>query len=329
MLEESMTSFRALSRRPGERRWATTLGVAMVLAAGGRADAQVLGTFTWQTQPYCNVLTLTVVQQGGVYQATGADNLCGAGTAPVTGTIAPGGPGAMMGLTVAYPTGRAAQISAAISLATVSGTWSDADGNAGAFAFNGGGAGGARPAPTAPSSITPSQFSPTVYAGSGAAATVARSDHAHDDRYFTEAETAILLAGKADVLQVVTVPPTSSTISFVPEGTTASIDFTTAVAGRLDIRYNVSFPVTCTPDADTFRFVYLVLDGAPIRHSVTQRPTGMTGSWSFSGVLNAVTPDVIPAGPHALTVGRECGNANTAGGAGVGIGRGLSVVVLP
>lgn len=41
------------------------------------ATAQPLGTFRWQLQPYCNVLTLNVVQ-GGVYTLDGTDDRCGA-----------------------------------------------------------------------------------------------------------------------------------------------------------------------------------------------------------------------------------------------------------
>ena len=91
------------------------------------ARAQVVGTFSWQTQPHCNVVTVTVIQQGANYALQGSDNLCGAGLAPVTGLAILGGPGVVMGLTVAYPNGRAAHISSAISIATVAGTWSDAD----------------------------------------------------------------------------------------------------------------------------------------------------------------------------------------------------------
>lgn len=42
--------------------------------------AQPVGTFRWQQQPYCNVLTLNVVQAGGVYHLDGYDDQCGAQT---------------------------------------------------------------------------------------------------------------------------------------------------------------------------------------------------------------------------------------------------------
>lgn len=49
--------------------------------------AQTLGTFRFQLQPYCNVVTLTIVQQGAQYQLTGTDDQCGAGPRAVTGAF--------------------------------------------------------------------------------------------------------------------------------------------------------------------------------------------------------------------------------------------------
>lgn len=111
------------------------------------SSAQPLGPFTWQTQPYCNVLTVTVVPQGSHYQVVGHDNLCGAGVAPVTGTAMPVGGDVRFGLTIATPSGRAAHLTTTISLGTLSGTWTDDDGRTGTFQFAGSGAGSARPAP--------------------------------------------------------------------------------------------------------------------------------------------------------------------------------------
>jgi hypothetical protein len=162
---------------------------AATAATPSLAAAQTIGTFGWQTQPYCNVITVTVIQQGGLYQLTGSDNLCGAGTAPVTGTAVPAGGNVVFGVTAGLPSGRAAHLSATINLGTLSGTWSDADGNTGPFVFGATAAGAPRPAPAPSTAITVNQFAPSVYAGTGAAATVARSDHIHDDRYYTEGES--------------------------------------------------------------------------------------------------------------------------------------------
>ncbi len=153
------------------------------------ADAQVLGTFRWQTQPSCNVLSITIVQQGSVYQLTGSDDLCGAGTATVTGTAVVAAGGIAMGFAVALPNGRVAHMSSTVNLVNFAGTWTDSDGNTGPFAFVTASTGGSpRPAPTTSAVVTVAQLSPTIYGGPGGAATIARSDHDHDGRYFTQAQ---------------------------------------------------------------------------------------------------------------------------------------------
>jgi len=121
--------------------------VGLAVLGGREASAQVIGSLSWQTQPYCNVITVTVVQQGGSFQLVGSDNLCGAGTAAVTGTAVPAAGGVQFGLTVAQPNGRPAHLSATISLTGLSGPWVDAEGQTGTFAFGGSGGGSPRPAP--------------------------------------------------------------------------------------------------------------------------------------------------------------------------------------
>lgn len=180
-----------------------SLAAAAVVAAVTAANAQVIGTFSWQTQPYCNVVTVTVVQQGGMYQLAGNDALCGAGAAPVTGTAIPTGTGVAFGFVAALPSGRAAHISASITLGTLSGTWTDADGNTGPFVFGAATAGAPRPAPLPATAITVNQFSPSVYGGTGSAATVSRSDHDHDTRYYTKPTSDALFVEDAQLLSAV------------------------------------------------------------------------------------------------------------------------------
>lgn len=121
---------------------------ALSCLAARPAAAQVMGTFRWQTQPYCNVLTLTIVQEGPSFLLTGTDDLCGAGTAPVTGTASVAGAGISMGVAIATPTGRVTHVSTTINLSNFSGTWIDADANTGPFAFVNTSTGGSpRPAP--------------------------------------------------------------------------------------------------------------------------------------------------------------------------------------
>lgn len=169
---------------------AALLVMMAAMPSASRADAQVVGTFNWQTQPYCNVVTLTIVQQGGMYQLAGADDLCRSGAAPATGTAVVTGGGVALGFTVSLPTGRAAHLSAVVNVANGSGSWSDADGNTGTFFLTAGvGIGAPRPMPTSSAVITTTQLAPTIYAGTGGAVTVARSDHDHDSRYYTKAQS--------------------------------------------------------------------------------------------------------------------------------------------
>ena len=134
---------------------AAALSAIVVLGlASDAADAQSLGTFRWQLQPYCNVLTVVVTQVGAVYRVEGTDDQCGAATsASVIGTAFPNPNGSIgFGLNVvAAPSGIAAPIDATITVATLSGTWRDGGGGSGTFAFTpGAGTGGSpRPAPAA------------------------------------------------------------------------------------------------------------------------------------------------------------------------------------
>jgi hypothetical protein len=136
----------------------TLIGVSFVLAmlaaSAGTSAGQPLGTFRWQLQPYCNVLTVVVTQVGSVYRVEGTDNQCGAATsASVIGTAFQNPNGSIgFGLNVVgAPGGAAAPIDATIALATLSGTWRDSGGGSGTFAFTAGAGtcGSPRPSPTA------------------------------------------------------------------------------------------------------------------------------------------------------------------------------------
>ena len=88
------------------KRIVMTLSAAALMWLPLEAHAQTIGTFRWQLSPFCNVLTLTVVLQGSVYQLVGTDDGCSGGTAmPVTGTAFQQGSGVTMGLTAVSPGG--------------------------------------------------------------------------------------------------------------------------------------------------------------------------------------------------------------------------------
>jgi hypothetical protein len=120
----------------------------MVLTAAAPAAAQTLGTFTWQLLPFCNALTVTVAQIGGVFSFHGWDDQCGAGErVPVSGLAVPAADGSIaVGVTGITAGGAPVHLSAQLQLPAASGTWRDSSGNSGAFALGRtASAGGPRP----------------------------------------------------------------------------------------------------------------------------------------------------------------------------------------
>lgn len=152
---------------------------AAVLAAGlfatiaaAPAAAQPLGAFRWQLQPFCNVLTVTVVPSSDSgFRLEGFDDQCGAPLrAPAVGvaTLNPDGSiGVGMHLVVA-PSGRAVSIDARVDPGNGDGTWKDSAGNSGRFALGASTGGQPRPLPTIPTaaiaagSISAAQLAPGV-----------------------------------------------------------------------------------------------------------------------------------------------------------------------
>ena len=114
------------------------LAVVVLLAGfGGTALAQPVGTFRWQLQPFCNVVTVAITQNGAVYRLEGNDDQCGGGAdaASVTGTAFPNADGTIgFGLNiVTAPGGRPVHLDAEISLGPFSGTGPASDGWTGAL----------------------------------------------------------------------------------------------------------------------------------------------------------------------------------------------------
>ena len=124
------------------------LGVLLVTSS---AWAQPLGSFRWQQQPYCNILTLNVIGEGGNYTLDGTDDLCGATQkASVNGLAFQNPDGTIgFGLNIVAAGGSAVHIRANINMSSLSGTWSDSNGNTGNFVLTPGGGviGSPRPAP--------------------------------------------------------------------------------------------------------------------------------------------------------------------------------------
>lgn len=136
-----------------------TIAVVLTVAAlclPASLAAQSLGTFRWQLQPYCNVVTVNIVQQGAVFTADGFDDQCGATQRALlvgTATVNPDGTVGFGLNIVTSPGGRPVQVSARVALGSLAGPWTDSAGNSGTFAFNASTGGSPRPAPSAASSI--------------------------------------------------------------------------------------------------------------------------------------------------------------------------------
>jgi len=126
---------------------------AGLLALVSPAGAQTIGTFRWQLQPYCNVVTVVVSQSAGVYTLDGTDDQCSA-TGPraaVTGEAFQNPDGSIgFGLhVVSAPGGAPGHLEATISPASLSGTWRDSTGAQGPFVFTAGAGTGGSPRPLA------------------------------------------------------------------------------------------------------------------------------------------------------------------------------------
>jgi hypothetical protein len=126
------------------------MALAAAVAAPPAAQAQSLGTFKWQLQPYCNVVAVTITQQGGVYALDGVDDQCGGPQAAAASGTAFLNPDGTIGLgfsIVPSPSGAPVTVDASISVSTLSGSWRDSAGHAGTFSFAPGGGTGGAPRP--------------------------------------------------------------------------------------------------------------------------------------------------------------------------------------
>lgn len=119
------------------------LTAGLLLTVVSTLTAQTIGAFRWQLQPYCNVLTLTVTQNGSVYRLEGTDDQCGIGAKASAIGTAFLNPDGSVGLDINIVAASGAgpvHVSAQISLSTLSGTWHDSAGGSGGFVFTPGAA---------------------------------------------------------------------------------------------------------------------------------------------------------------------------------------------
>ncbi len=136
-----------------------TLMLVALLVVAVSASAQSLGTFRWQLQPYCNVLTVTVTAVGGVFRLEGLDDRCGAAEASAVIGTAFLNPDGSVGLgfnIVVAPGGQPQPVAARLMLPSLTGTWRDGQQSGVLASTPGPGTGGSpRPLPAVGSPIPP------------------------------------------------------------------------------------------------------------------------------------------------------------------------------
>lgn len=99
----------------------------------------------------------------------------------------------------------------------------------------------------------------------------------------------------------------SSGVVFQPEATFLEQNFVTSRAGRLLITVPGDFVLVCSPTASAARFIYLTVDGVPIRSSTTITRSTANRQQKLSGI----TDTVVAAGTHELSFAGECEGAST------------------
>lgn len=114
--------------------------MCMTAFAATSASAQVFGTFTWQMQPFCNIVTMTITQVPSGFTIDGFDEQCGALKRASSIGMALINPDGTVGIDftiVTAPGGKGVHVAAVISPVTGSGSWTDSVGNSGAFVLAG------------------------------------------------------------------------------------------------------------------------------------------------------------------------------------------------
>lgn len=122
-----------------QTRTVSRLAALALWAVPAVGSAQVFGTFAWQMQPYCNVVTLTLTRTPAGFTLDGADDQCGAtnrGSALGVATFNTAGSVTLNFTIVTPPGGRPVHVSAVVSPANGNGIWADSVGNSGTLAFS-------------------------------------------------------------------------------------------------------------------------------------------------------------------------------------------------
>lgn len=122
-------------------RWMKAVVMALLFQAvvAVAVSAQpYIGTHSWQMQPYCNVVTLTLSPSPTGGRLEGVDNLCGAsnsGSAVGMATLNAAGQVTLNFTVVVAPTARPVHVTAIVNLQNGQGVWTDSGGSSGTMAY--------------------------------------------------------------------------------------------------------------------------------------------------------------------------------------------------
>lgn len=206
--------------------------LALVLTLDGTVSAQPLGTFNWQLAPYCNVITVSVAQDGAVYTLDGYDSQCGtAARAAVSGTafLNPDGTVGIGLTTVTAPGGTAVHLEASIDAIALGGAWHDSHGNSGTLVFSPASPGGS-PRPLGTGDIPDGSITSAKLAdGAVTGAKIADGSIRAIDVNLTEVQRRISAACPAD--QMMTAVRIDGSVDCVTAAGTGDITAVTAGAG--------------------------------------------------------------------------------------------------
>jgi len=113
--------------------WLVVCGAAAPLTA-----QTIFGTHSWQMQPYCNVVTLTLSPSPAGARLEGTDSLCGASNLGSAIGMATGNSAGNVTLNftiVTAPAARPVHVTAVVNLQNGNGVWTDSGGNSGTMAY--------------------------------------------------------------------------------------------------------------------------------------------------------------------------------------------------
>ncbi len=251
------------------------------------AYAQSLGTFRWQLQPFCNVMTVNVTQQGAIYVLDGTDDRCGNGNQPGSAVgIAFLTPQGLVGfgITTVLPGGIPVHTEATLSLSSLNGTWRDSAGGSGAFVFNGA-LPGATPRPIPSGGIRPSSIT-NIHIANDAVTTANIVDSSITSIDILDAPRAQFAGGG---------PPLPLTAAAT---VVRSINITAPTAGRLVVNASgyFAFPDTSTLDAarcsittgTAVDFSHLIVFGENSASGMSHVPFGATRGFSVAAGTHTI-----------------------------------------